>query len=52
MDLIGIDLLLFIAVVAVLVMLFDAIGRVLLGTVGAVAALARSAVVKMRPGSP
>lgn len=39
MDLIGIVVLLFVAVVAVLVMFFDALSRVL---VGAVAALARA----------
>jgi len=39
MDLIGIALLLFVAFVAVLVMFFDALGRVL---VGAVTALARA----------
>jgi hypothetical protein len=39
MDLIGVALLLVVAVVAVLVMFFDALGRVL---VGAVAALARA----------
>ena len=37
MDLIGVALLLFVAVVAVLVMFFDALGRVLVAALGAVA---------------
>lgn len=48
MDLIGIVLLLFVAIVAVLVMFFDALGRVL---VGAVAALARAHMAR-RAGDP